>query len=89
MENIKLKIPKNSILYSLTNNRNNTIELNENWRKNEGIINSSQKTPNKTDLISNCESKNANEIKHALVMMSILKIFFKQSNICKLDIWKL
>ena len=27
MENIKLKIPKNSILYSLTNNRNNTIEL--------------------------------------------------------------
>lgn len=30
MENIKLKIPKNSILYSFTNNRNNTIELNEN-----------------------------------------------------------
>ena len=30
MENIKLKIPKNSILYSLTNNRNNTIEVNEN-----------------------------------------------------------
>lgn len=89
MENIKLKIPKNSILYSFTNNRNNTIELNANWRKNEGSIDSSQKTPNKTDLISNCESINANEIKHALAIMSILKIFFKQSNICKLDIWKL
>ena len=89
MENIKLKIPKNSILYSFTNNRNNTIELNANWRKNEGSINSSQKTPNKTDLISNCESINANEIKHALAIMSILKIFFRQSNICKLDKWKL
>ena len=77
MENTKLKIPKNSILYSLTNTRNNTIEINENWRKNEGSINSSQKIPNKTDLISNCESINANEIKHALVIISILKIFFK------------
>lgn len=32
------------------------------------------------DLISNCESKNASDIKHALEMISILKIFFSQLN---------
>ena len=42
---------------------------------------SSQKIPNKRDLISKCESKNDSEITHALAIMSILKYFFKKVNL--------
>lgn len=38
---------------------------------------SSQKIPNKRDLISKCESKNDSEIINALAIISILKYFFK------------